>query len=91
MIDEFEINTRFRRLRDHLGLTVDELSLKTGIRSGQISGIENKRQKAYGWQIEAISKVWPEYVYWLATGKTIEEAGQISPEIEETRVKLKEA
>lgn len=88
MIDEFEINIRFKDLRNHLGLTVDDFSLKTGIKSGQISNIENKRQKVYGWQIQAISKIWQEYAYWLATGQTIPEAGQISPELEEARKKL---
>lgn len=89
MINQFEINKRFKSLRSHLGLTVDEFSLKTGIKSGQISSIENDRQKLYGWQIEAISTIWPEYAYWLATGLTITECGQISPELEETREKLK--
>lgn len=88
MIDQFEINRRFKDLRAQLGLTVDEFSLKTGIKSGQISSIENNRQKLYGWQIQAISTIWPEYAYWLATGLTIPGAGQISPEIEETRQNL---
>ncbi len=85
MINEFEINKRFKKLRDHLGITVDELSLRTSIKSNQISSIENDRQKVYGWHIEAISKIWPEYAYWLATGMTIEEAGQVSPDLEEVR------
>lgn len=89
MKDEFDINIRFKSLRKHLGITVDEFSLKTGIKSGQVSSIENNRQKLYGWQIEAISTKWPEYTYWLATGKTIESAGQISPELEEARQNLK--
>jgi len=88
MIDQFEINLRLKDLRAHLDLTVDEFSLQTGIKSGQISSIENNRQKLYGWQIQAISTVWPEFAYWLATGQTIPEAGQISPEIEETRKNL---
>lgn len=88
MLDQFEINTRFKKLRLHLKITVDDLSLKTGIKSGQISNIENNRQKVYGWQIQAISMVWPEYGYWLATGLSIPECGQISPEIEDTRQKL---
>lgn len=88
MIDQFEINNRMKKLRIHLGLTVDEFSLKTGIKSGQISSIENHRQKVYGWQIQTISNLWPEYAYWLATDKTIPECGQISPELERTRVNL---
>ena len=86
--DQFEINIRLKNLRAHLGLTVDEFSLKTGIKSGQISSIENNRQKLYGWQIQAISSIWPEYAYWLATGLTIPGAGQISPDLEETRKNL---
>ena len=88
MIEIFDINKRFKDLRIHLNVTVDEFSLKTGIKSGQISSIENNRQKLYGWQIQAISSIWPEYAYWLATGLTIPEAGQISPELEDTRQKL---
>ena len=88
MIEIFYINKRFKDLRIHLNVTVDEFSLKTGIKSGQISSIENNRQKLYGWQIQAISSIWPEYAYWLATGLTIPEAGQISPELEDTRQKL---
>ncbi|MEC4749814.1 helix-turn-helix transcriptional regulator [Methylomicrobium sp. Wu6] len=89
MIDEFEINRRMKELRNHLKVTVDDFSLKTGIKSGQISSIENNRQKVYGWHIQVISDIWPKYAYWLATGKTIEDCGQISPELEETRRNLK--
>jgi transcriptional regulator with XRE-family HTH domain len=88
MTNEFEINKRFKSLRSHLGMTVDDFSLKTGIKSGQISSIENNRQKLYGWHIEAISEIFPEYGYWLGTGKVLPECGQISPELEETRQKL---
>lgn len=88
MINEFEINNRFKNLRNHLGMTVDDFSLKTGIKSGQISSIENNRQKLYGWHIEAISEKFPEYGYWLATGKVLPECGQISPDLEETRQNL---
>ena len=30
-------------------------------------------------EIEALAKLWPEYAYWLTTGKEIPEVGQISP------------
>jgi len=74
-----KINSLSRRDLEKLTLTVDEFSLQTGIKSGQISSIENNRQKLYGWQIQAISTVWPQYAYWLTTGQTLPEAGQISP------------
>lgn len=91
MEEEFLPNERLIKLRKKIGLTADEFSLETGIKTGQIRSIENKRQKLYAWHIEKISKKWPEYSYWLATGLTIPEAGQISPELEEQRQKLGKA
>ena len=35
--------------------------------------------------MEAIAREWPQYSYWLLTGETIPEQGQISPEIERAR------
>lgn len=35
--------------------------------------------------IEAFNKAFPQFAYWLTTGKTIPEAGQISPEMEKVR------
>jgi len=90
-IDEFEINRRFKELREYEGLTRDEIAIKTGIKSGQIASIENERQKMPAWYIEAVKNCFPEYVYWFATGDTLPEAGQISPELEETRRNLSKA
>lgn len=30
-------------------------------------------------EVEALTTVWPEYAYWLATGHELPETGQISP------------
>ncbi len=91
MEEEFLPNERLINLRKHLGLTADEFSLITKIKTGQIRSIENYRQKLYAWHIESISKKWPEYMLWLATGLTHIESGQISPELEEQRQKLDKA
>jgi hypothetical protein len=63
----------------------------TGIEEYKWGNIEKGTQKVNEDHIEAVAKHWPEFAYWLVTGKTIPEAGQISPEIEETRRNLKGA
>jgi len=87
-IDEYRINRRIKYLREHLNLGRDEFALKIGIKSGQLANIEQEKQKAPAWYIEAISNAFEEYSLWLATGKTLPEAGQISPELEATRQRL---
>lgn len=62
---------------------------KTGIDRAKWSNIKRKNNpiRATEEHMEAAFKLWSDYAYWLATGLTIPEAGQISPEIEETRKK----
>lgn len=85
MSDLFATNDRIRELRDHLGLGRAAFEEATGIPRKTIANIEQRIQKAYAWHIEAICKKWPEYAYWLATGNTLPDAGQISPDIEKQR------
>lgn len=85
MTEEFGTNKRIRRLRDHLGLGRNDFAEKTGLPKKTIENIEQEKQKVYAWHVEAIAKKWNEYGYWLMTGLTIPEAGQISPETEEVR------
>lgn len=91
MIDEFAANRRIRELRDSLGLGRHAFSEMTGIEKRTIENIELEKQKVYAWHIEAIQAVWPQYGYWIATGLTLPNAGQISPEIEEARSNSKKA
>lgn len=91
MLDEFAANDRIKQLRKTLGLTRDEFAQKTGIGTNQLSNLEHKKQKVYAWHIEAISNEWPQYGYWLCTGKVLPDAGQISPEIKESQRYLKVA
>jgi len=64
-----------------------ELEAKTGISKHTWGNLRTGKQRANEEHIEAINKIWPEYAYWLSTGLTIPEAGQISPELEEIREK----
>lgn len=82
---------RIRKIREALGLTRNEFESETGVSAKTWENVENGIQKANEDHIQAIAKRWPQFAYWLVTGNTIPEAGQISPEIEETRKKLNAA
>ena len=79
------IRDRIIILLDFMGLSNHKLEKKTGIPRTTWGNLRNRRGRANEDQIMAIVNLWPEYAYWLTTGQTILEAGQISPEIEEAR------
>lgn len=76
------INQRLRSLRDHLKLGRHDFSTSIGMKKQTLANIENERQQINGSYLEAICEAYPEYAYWLVTGKTLPEAGQTSPELE---------
>lgn len=73
------------------GLNNEDLEERTGIKASTWGNLRTRKQRANEDHIRAFNELWPEYAYWLTTGKTIPEAGQISPEMEETRQKLDRA
>jgi transcriptional regulator with XRE-family HTH domain len=79
MIDEFGLNERLRILRESLNLGRQPFCEKIGLKRQDLQNIELKRQRAPSWIIEKIAEIYPEYGYWLGTGKELPEAGQISP------------
>jgi len=85
------IGERIEKLRKFKKLSRRKLENLTGIADYTWQAVEIGKQVANEEHIKELSKIWPEYKYWLVFGETMPEAGQISPEIEETRVKLKEA
>ncbi len=82
------IGNRIANLRKIKGLSRRDLEKLTNIPEYTWRAVENEKQTANEDHITALSKVWPEYKYWLVFGETMPEAGQISPEIEETRQNL---
>jgi len=86
-----DIRDRIIILLDFIGIKNPKLEEKTGIAKTTWSNLRNRRGRANEEQISAIVNLWPEYAYWIISGKTMPEAGQISPEIEETRIKLNKA
>jgi len=68
------------------GLKNPELENRTGINRYTWQNIRNKPERALKTEeIEAVVQLFPEYAYWITTGLTIPEVGQISPDLEKTR------
>jgi len=82
------INSRTLLVLDKSMLSNPALEAKTGIKSTTWANVRLKKIRINEEHLEAIIALWPEYAYWITTGKTMPEAGQISPELEETRKNL---
>lgn len=67
-----------------------EFSDQTGVKREALKQFYHGKQKLNNEQLDLINKAFPQYRFWLVSGEVIPEAGQISPELEETAVKLKE-
>lgn len=61
-----------------------EFEEKTGIPKSTVRAICDGRQKLNENHIQAVVSAFPQFAYWLTTGDTILQAGQISPEQEST-------
>jgi hypothetical protein len=86
-----DLQDRLKSLIDHSELSPTDLEKQTGIDRMRWSNIKRRHVRAGAPEIEAAGKLWPEYAYWLITGLVQPEAGNISPEMEETRRKLEKA
>lgn len=51
----------------------------TGVKAANWKNTCSTRQRVTQEMVEAIGRVWPQYAYWLVTGKTDEEHGHTSP------------
>jgi transcriptional regulator with XRE-family HTH domain len=84
------IGSRIRPIREALTLGRSEFAETCGIAKESLRAIEMGRQRPTEQLIEAIGEHWPQFAYWLVTGKEIPDAGQISPETETVRKNLQE-
>lgn len=82
------INSRTLYVIDKSLLSNPALEAKTGIKATTWANVRLKKIRLNEEHLEAVINLWPEYAYWITTGKTMPEAGQISPEIEEARKNL---
>jgi len=78
------IDDRIRTLIDHVGITSDGLAAETGIKYSRWTTIRKTGGRARAEEVEALCILYPQFQMWIATGTTLPDAGQISPEIEET-------
>lgn len=70
---------RFRELVEVEGLKMPWLEAETGISKKRWTNVRHGTVEMRAEEIAAIEKLYPEYGYWLAFGKELPEAGQVSP------------
>lgn len=86
-----DIRDRINKLIDFKGIKQSELVETSGLDRMKWANLKRNKIRAQQEHIEAIVKLFPEYAYWITTGEVLTEAGQISPELEQIRVNLKQA
>lgn len=80
------MSERIRKIYDWSGKSAADLERETGLSRYKWSGLFNERQRVNEEHLEAIDKLWPQFSYWVMTGRVQPEAGNISPEIESARI-----
>lgn len=88
-----DITERMKQLLTFKDTKTKDLEELTGIDRNRWNNLRKTipTAKARAEEVEALAKIYPEYAYWITTGLTIPDAGQISPELEESRQKLDKA
>ncbi len=76
---------RIIELFDTLELTSKKMEELTGIDRYKWGNIRGRKQKVNEDYLEALNEHFPQFSYWIMTGQTIPEAGQISPGMEKAR------
>jgi hypothetical protein len=66
-------------------VTSKDMERLTGIDRDKWNAVRARRRRVNEDDIEAFNEAFPQFAYWLTTGKTIPEAGQISPDMEKAR------
>jgi len=66
-------------------VTSKDMERLTGIDRDKWNAVRARRRRVNEDDIEAFNEAFPQFAYWLTTGKTIPEAGQISPGMEKAR------
>lgn len=74
-----DIEDRIKLIIETEGMSREKFAQGVGIAYTRITNIFSGRAKVRHEEIELIGNAYPEYMVWLAYGKEIPEAGQISP------------
>ncbi len=83
------IDERVRTLVDKAGM--DELVKRTEISGTRWRTVRyDKRTRISTQEVEALTRIYPQYALWLASGQIIPESGQTSPDYDEANRNLTE-
>jgi len=74
------IRDRLIEIFNALKISSRDMEKLTGVDRSKWSNIRGGKQRANEEHIEAVCNAYPEFAYWLVTGKTIPECGQVKPE-----------
>ncbi|ATJ83691.1 helix-turn-helix domain-containing protein [Halomonas beimenensis] len=84
------IGEKIRALREAEGMGRQEFSDLTGIPKNTLIRLEQGKNSPSGKVLMQVTNTFPQYTMWLMNDQVIEDAGQISPEIEKARKTLKQ-
>ena len=84
------IGEKIRSIRESEGLGRQAFCDLTEIPKQTLINVENGRNEPSYKIMRKLLNVYPQYTMWLMNDQVIEEAGQISPAIEEARKALKQ-
>jgi transcriptional regulator with XRE-family HTH domain len=74
-----DLKDRIKEIEKVEGLTREELARKIDITYTRLRNLVGGQTKFRMEDLEAISAIYPEYEYWIYTGKELPAGGQISP------------
>ena len=77
---------RLKEIIADSGMSLRHLSEKSGVPVNKWKSVLHSGTRVNEDLINAVHVLWPQYVYWLVTGSTLPECGQISPEDERLRL-----
>ncbi|MBN3562509.1 hypothetical protein [Aliamphritea spongicola] len=77
------IDDRIRKLLNFIDLSTEDLARKTDTKYGRWTTIRKTGGRARAEEVEILCKLYPQFQMWIATGETLPEAGQVSPELEQ--------
>ncbi len=84
-----DVRERIKNIEKTEKLSREDLAIKAGMKYTRLRNLVGGQTVFRMEDLEAIAKIFPEYEYWLYTGKEIPEAGQISPMTKQAREELK--
>lgn len=84
------IGEKIRAIRDVQEMGRQAFCDTTGVPKQTLINVENGRNEPSFKVMRKITQAFPQFTLWLMNDQVIEEAGQISPEIEQARKTLKQ-